>query len=292
MLLELLSVVAPVFLVSLAGMLWVRAGLPFDQATVSRIVLDLASPCLIFASLVTVEVTPASLATMALATCLALASLAIAGALALRLASLPVAPFLGLVIFTNTGNMGIPVSTFAFGEEGTALAVTFFTVSFLVHSLLGVALVSGALSWRPIMRSPLAYAGLAAAVVLVTGLPVPIVVTRTLGLVGDCAVPMMLLMLGASLNHLSVRRLGRATALAALRLGLGTIVGFGVAYALGLTGAARGVLVLECSMPVAVLCYIIAARYDREPIDVAGATVVSTALSLFTLPAVVHLVMR
>jgi predicted permease len=292
MLTELVSVVAPVFLVSLVGMLWVRAGLPFDQPTIGAIVLDLASPCLIFASLVTLDVPPEALARLAGATALAIACLGLFGAIALKLLRLPVAPFLGLVMFTNTGNMGIPVSNFAFGDEGTALAVTFFAVSFVIHSIFGVALVSGEMSMKPMLRSPLAWAALAAVIVLATGIEVPLVITRSMSLIGASAVPIMLLMLGASLNHLSVKRLGRALVLAVLRLGLGAAVGFGVAHLLGLTGAARGVLVLECSMPVAVLCYMIAARYEREPTDVAGATVVSTALSMITLPIVVHLVSR
>jgi hypothetical protein len=78
----------------------------------------------------------------------------------------------------------------------------------------------------------------------------------------------------------------RTIGLALLRLGLGLAVGAGVAEAFGLEGVARGVLILDCTMPVAVLNYLLAERYQRSPADVANLVVVSTLLSLVTLPLI------
>jgi predicted permease len=63
-------------------------------------------------------------------------------------------------------------------------------------------------------------------------------------------------------------------------------VGAGLAELFGLTGAARGVLILDCSMPVAVLNYLLAERYQRSPEQVASLVVLSTLLSLVTLPLI------
>jgi malate permease and related proteins len=52
-----------------------------------------------------------------------------------------------------------------------------------------------------------------------------------------------------------------------------------------MTGAARGVLLIQSAMPVAIFNYLFALRYEREPADVAGMIIITTLLSFLTLPA-------
>jgi predicted permease len=97
-------------------------------------------------------------------------------------------------------------------------------------------------------------------------------------------IPLMLLTLGVSLARLRVPRFSRSLLVALARMGLGFGAGLAVAHVFGLDGVARGVLILDASMPVAVFNYLLAERYDRAPDEVAGAVVVSTLLSFGTLP--------
>ncbi len=66
------------------------------------------------------------------------------------------------------------------------------------------------------------------------------------------------------------------------------IMGFGIgvllATAFRLEGSASGVVILQCSMPAAVFCYLFAQLYDQRPEDVAGAVILSTLISFVTLP--------
>ncbi len=59
----------------------------------------------------------------------------------------------------------------------------------------------------------------------------------------------------------------------------------------GLTGAARGVLILQLVMPVAVTSYLFAERYRAEPDKVAGTVVVSTLISVAAIPAALALLL-
>ncbi|MBX6323857.1 MAG: AEC family transporter, partial [Rhodospirillaceae bacterium] len=102
-------------------------------------------------------------------------------------------------------------------------------------------------------------------------------------------IPLMLLALGVSLARLRVASRGRALALASVRLGGGVVVGVALSWALGLHGAARGVLIIQSAMPVAVFNYLFAQLYRRAPDEVAGAIVTSTAISFLTLPALLLL---
>ena len=60
----------------------------------------------------------------------------------------------------------------------------------------------------------------------------------------------------------------------------------GLAAAFALTGSLRAVLILQCANPVAVYNYLFAQRWNNEPEEVAGVVVLSTLLSLLTIPLV------
>jgi hypothetical protein len=64
-----------------------------------------------------------------------------------------------------------------------------------------------------------------------------------------------------------------------------------VAAALGMSDTSRGVLVIQAAMPVAVFNYLFAQYFKREPEQVAGMVVLSTAASFLTLPLLLWIVL-
>jgi predicted permease len=281
---ELLSVVAPVFFVALVGLGWARSGAHFDEVSISRLVLNVGVPCLLFRSLTSLDVSPFELAQMAGLTVVVMGLFALGGYGILKGIGLPRHTFLGPLIFTNSGNIGIPICLFAFGEPGLALAMTYFAVSATFHVSLGGPLFAGSFSWRPFLRSPLTWAVAITVPVVAFGLPVPTIVARTTTLLGDIAIPLMLLTLGVSLSKMHPDSLGRSLLLAMIRFGLGVAAGFVVTLLLGVEGLTRKVLILQAAMPVGVLNYLFAHRYGRSPEQVASLVLVSTLLSLLTIP--------
>jgi predicted permease len=101
----------------------------------------------------------------------------------------------------------------------------------------------------------------------------------------------MLIAMGVSLARFRITSAGRSVLIAALRLGMGFVVGVGVAELFGLTGVMRGVTILQSAMPVAVFSYLFAVRYNRSPEEVAGTVVISTLLSFASLPALLWYVL-
>ena len=285
MIAELLSVVAPVFLVALVGLAWARSGAHFDEVSISRLVLNVGVPCLLFRSLTTLDVAPFELAEMAGLAIGAMSLFAAGGFTVLKLVRLPAHTFLGPVIFSNSGNLGVPICFFAFGEPGLALGMTYFAVSATFHVSLGGPLFAGTFSWRPFLRSPLTWAVAVTVPVVASGIAVPLWIARTTELLGDIAIPLMLLTLGVSLSRMHPDALGRSLAVALLRFGLGVSAGVLITAALGVDGLTRKVLILQASMPVGVLNYLFAHRYGRSPEQVASLVLVSTALSVLTIPA-------
>ena len=141
------------------------------------------------------------------------------------------------------------------------------------------------------LLTPLVHAVALALLLQAFGIDLPRWAANTTNLLGDCAVPLMLLSLGVALARLRIAGMGRALAMSALRLGLGFGVGVLVAAAMGLEGTIRGVVMLESAMPVAVFNYLWAVRYDTAPEEVAGMVLGSTLLSFVTLPLLLLAVM-
>jgi predicted permease len=285
LILELLGVVAPVFLVALIGLAWARSGAHFDETSISRLVLHVGTPCLLFESLTSVDIPEAALVDMAVLAAAAMTTFAAVGLIALRVMKLPAHTFLGPLVFTNAGNLGLPVCLFAFGESGLALGMAYFAVSSSSHVALGGPLFSGTFSLRPLLRSPLTWAVLITVAVVAFDAPVPRWIARTTGLLGDIAIPLMLLALGVSLFHMRLQSLGRTVALAFLRLGLGVATGVLLTELSGAEGLTRKILILQASMPAGVLNTLFAQRYARSPEQVASVVLVSTLLSVLTIPA-------
>ena len=201
MILELLSVVAPVFIVALIGLAWARSGTHFDEASITRLVLNVGIPCLVFRSLTSLDVPPAELARMAGLAAAVMSMFAVAGFIVLKAMKLPAHTYLGPLVFANSGNIGLPICLFAFGDAGLALGMAYFAVSSTCHVVLGGPLFAGSFSLRPFFRSPLTWAVIITVGVVASSVTVPTWITRTTTLLGDIAIPLMLLTLGVSLSQ-------------------------------------------------------------------------------------------
>lgn len=288
---DLFAIIAPVLIAAGIGFGWGRFGRDFDVEFVTSLVTDVGAPCLIFHTLANLSVAAREFVVMVGAAALVLSLSACAGTAVLRAVRLPLRAFLPSLVFANTGNMGLPLSSLAFGEAGLALAIGVFALSAVAQFTVGAAISSGRLSLRLLARMPLLYALPPALAFMLTGAKPPAWLEATTELIGLMTIPLMLITLGVSVAKLTVASVRRSLALAALKLLLGFSLGIGVAHLFHLEGAARGVLIVQSSMPVAVFNYLFAQRYRRAPEEVAGLVVISTALSFLTLPMLLWFVL-
>lgn len=287
----LFAIIAPVFIIAGIGFGWARAGLPFETAQTTRLVTWIGAPALVVSTLLKTAPGLATLGKIALAAAIIHITMAAVGYIVLRRWALPQRTFLPSVVFGNCGNMGLPLCLFAFGTHGLALAIAFFMVSSVGQLTVGQAIAAGRTSLLTLVRTPIVWAVALAVGLLATGTRLPGWAANTIDVLGQFAIPLMLLALGVSLARLRVRRLGRSITLALLRIGGGMAAGFAVAALLGLHGAERGVVVLQSSMPVAVFNYLFAHYFGNEPEEVAGLVVVSAAISFLVLPALLPVIL-
>ncbi len=292
MLTEILSVVAPLFVCAGIGYLWGRLDKPFDAEMMTGLALQLGVPCLVFSTLTRLEISPAAVAEMAGAFTIALIVFAVLAAGLTRLLDLEPRAFIPALTFRNSGNLGLPVCLFAFGEEGLAYAIGVFTIASLAGLTIGRGIYAGSTAGEALFRNPIFYAIAVSVVFMAAGIAPPAWLSNTVDIVAGMAIPLMVIALGVALSRLRVVGMGRAAMLSAFELAAGFGVGVALAELFGMTGVARGVLIIQCAMPVAVHNYIFAQSYGRSPEMVAAMVVMSTLLGCIALPAVLWFVLR
>ncbi len=288
---DLFAIIAPVFISAGIGFVWAHRGHAYDVDLVTALMTNVGTPCLVFYTLTDAKLDPNIFGSMALMSIGAIASTGLLAILVLRLTGSDIRSFLPSLMFSNCGNMGLPLCLLAFGEEGLALAIVYLTVSVVGQFTLGMMIPSGVVSFAGLIRIPILYSIAAALVLMIMNVDPPAVVSNTTRILGGMTIPIMLITLGVSLARLRIAALPRSTMMSLLRLLMGFGVGVGLSAIIGLDGLERGVLIVQSAMPVAVFNYLFAQRYKRAPEEVAGMVVISTALSFVSLPLLLWFVL-
>lgn len=286
---QLVPIIAPVLLSAALGYGWARLGLPFDREFVTRIVMNIGAPCLVLNGISATGVDSTSFVAMIGAAILLLVVVTAAAAAILGILRQPLRSYLPPVAFGNVGNMGLPLCYFAFGDEGLGLAVGFYLVYSVSQFTVGPLFQGRAAAWRTLITTPAIYAAVLGLLILTTGNSLPLWLGNTVELLSGVAIPLMIIAMGHALGTFTVRRFGISLGMSVLRLVIGFSAGLLLVEILNFEGTMRGVMIIQAAMPVAVFNYLLAARYDRHPDDVAGAIVVSTLISFISLPFLLSL---
>jgi predicted permease len=284
MLQQIFSIIAPVFFIAAIGFVWRQRRMPFDTAMITDLVLYIGAPCLMFSSLLINGPDLEDVIQIIGATLMIAAVVVAISALLLKILRLPFSAFLPPMFVPNVGNMGLPLCLLAFGEEGLALAVAYYAASSVLQFTAGISIASGRISTDVIFRNPIIWAISAAFLLLYADIELPTWIANTTEVLAGFVIPLMLMSLGASLADLKIATFRRSLGLAIWRLVIGFVVGASVASVLGLEGSARGVVIIQSSMPTAVFTYLFATRAGTRPEEVGGIVVISTLLSFATLP--------
>lgn len=289
MLLNILTVIAPVFVCAGIGFTWRKLGHPFDTRMVGALALNLGMPCLVFSSLTRLNVSLTAFAEMVGAYAVVMLCFLFVGLAAIRSLKVPAHTYLPIFTSSNTGNMGLPLCLFAFGSEGLAFGICIFILSSIYSFTVGWSIYAGRLAADVLYNNPLIYAVALALIFMLSDTSPPDWLANTTELISGLAIPLMLVSLGVAIADLRVRRTGKIVIISFIKLVTGFIVGYAVGDILGMEGAARGVLIIGAAMPIAVHNYMFAQRFDRNSDDTAGMIVISTIMSLATLPLLMYL---
>lgn len=293
MLERIVSIITPVILIILVGWLYGRKAHP-DMAGINRATLDVIAPLLVVSAFVSKEFVLADqLALLACAVGVVLGS----GLLALGAARLMGADprtFVPPMMFNNSGNMGLPLSVFAFGPAGLAPAVALFAASNLMHFTLGLKIVNRHASLAQISRNPMVLATIAGVGLSLMrpwfGLPDP--VYQSIKLLGDATVPLMLFALGVRMKDVNLRNWGMGLAGAVICPLAGIACALALAAVVPLTELQRGLLFVFAALPPAVLNFLVADHFRQEPDQVASIVLLGNIAAVVFVPVGLYLGLR
>lgn len=288
---RILEITVPVFGIVLISFAYGRWR-PFDMSAANRLNLVLFIPALIFHAL-TERTGQAHGLGMA-----ALGGLVIV--LGSGLLTLPVARLAGwqprtlvpTAMFNNCGNMGIPLAVFAFGDRALPVAVVLLVVTSTLQFTVGMVLLSGRLDIRGLVRHPMVLATAAGVTAMAFDWHAPALVRPGIEMLGEVAIPLMLVALGMRLAEGGVRhwRIGLAGGVLAPATGLAIALPW--VWLTAPTPALASNLILYAALPPAVMNFMLAEQFRQEPEVVASIVAVGNALALLLVPGVLWWLLR
>jgi predicted permease len=288
----------PIMLIAAAGYVLGKT-LTVDSRTIGRMVFYIFSPLLVFNLMVTSQLNlQQALTTVGYTT----AVIAVMGLIAFilgKIFQLERAHLLAVILtvaFGNTGNYGLPLVKFAFGDEALAIASIFYVTTTILFNTIGVVIASlGHLDLKSailgVFKLPILYAVTVALLVKGFGIQMPLPLSRTIEIAANGAIPAMIILLGLELTRIEWTHSMRAMSVGvATKLLIGPLIGLLLASLFGLQGHTRQGSVIEAAMPAAVATTVVATEYNLEPSLVTAIVFFGTVLSPLTLtPLIVFL---
>ena len=284
--LKLFEVLFPVFFIVGIGFLLGKKNPNFDTSFITTYAGNFGTPALVIFALTAGGVTFDIFKEFFFYALILLSAFGIIGIIFLVLMKKDYIRELPTFILPNTGNMGIPICLFAYGELGMGIAAAISSLVVLLHFTLNIFLAKRAFDFQTIFKSPAFYAVIITVLFLYFDQPFPQFVMNTVMLLAYGMIVMILMSLGIALTQMKVFSFKDAVVTSTGRVILGPIIGFILIKIFGLTGVSAGVVLIQSSMPSAILCYLVASMYSPKEIvdNISSTIVVSTVMSLVTVP--------
>ena len=291
---KLFEVLFPVFFVVGIGYFLGKKNPKIDTSFITNFGANIGSPAIVFYSVTTTGLTFEIFISYFFYYFLAIIGFSFIGLIFLKFLKKDILMELPPFILPNTGNMGLPICLFAYGAQGLGIAGAIASIIILFHFTLGVFLASKKFTLEVITKSPAFYTIIISIIFIYFKFEVPLFIVNTTMLLTYATIFLILMSLGIALTRLKVFSFNHAFISSIARVIIGPLIGFSIIKLFDLSGVAAGVLLIQCSMPSAILNYLVGSIYSPKKIvdNVASMIVVSTILSFITVPIVVFLALK
>jgi predicted permease len=192
--------------------------------------------------------------------------------------------FLPPMMFSNSGNLGLPLAVLAFGEDALPAAVILFIVENTLHFTAGVYMLNHKTHPLSLLRIPMILAAILGLSWSALDIVLPRAIATFIDMLGQVSIPLMLFALGVRMTKVDFSR-WRIGVIGALLCPLsGILIAVALQPLLSLDAKQFGYLILFGALPPAVLNYMVAERYNQEPDQVASIVLLGNMASLITIP--------
>ena len=196
----------------------------------------------------------------------------------------------------NTGFLGVPMLVVLLGEPAVGPVLMVLAIDLIVFSSLITMIITGARHGKisvgallkGLLKNPMIVSMVAGLLWAGLHIPMPAPLQEFVSILGAAATPGALFAIGASLADKNAERLGPAAWLSFAKLVLHPLaIAVAALWVFDVEPYAAGVMISAAALPVAGNVYILASHYNVAPQRVSAAILISTAISILTIPAVI-----
>ncbi len=294
LIIKLIDVLFPVFLIIGIGYWYGKKDPKFNTKFITTFAGNFGLPAIIFYSLTSTNISIELFLRFSYYITLYVLIFAFIGIFILKILNKDIYRLLPPLILPNTGNMGMPLCLFAYGQLGLAIATAATAMILVFHFSVNILLASKKFSIKPLLTCIPVYALLVSLIFVYFKIQSPKFLENATFLIGYSTIFLVLMSLGVALSKLKVFSFKETLIYSLTRVVIGPIVGFGFVKFFNLTGVEAGVMFIQASMPSAVLSYLVSKIYSPKKISdsVASTVALSTFLSFFTLIVVVFISLK
>ena len=186
-------------------------------------------------------------------------------------------------IFGITKNVEVPSSQFRHALDGGVMLVV---VGNILCFTLGVYIYSGRVHWLDVLKTPILIAVLVGFVFSTLQWSIPQFVRTPLSMLGQVAIPLMLFSLGVRLTRVSLNDSKQGLVMGLLCPIVGVLCALALAQIIPLSDIHRNTLILFGVLPPAVVNFMLAEQYSRQPTQVASMVMIGNLISLLSIPLI------
>jgi len=284
------SIVAPLFIIAAIGYFYGSRVRPEMRIT-NQLIMDIFMPALIFHVMVQEDFYPGQYLNLVLAgTILMLLSGVVAFALS-RFLDFSWRAFIPSAMFSNWANLGLPLYVLSLGDEALGAGVMLVVAGNLLCFTIGTYIYSGKLTGFEVLKTPIIIAVFLGGAINALGLKLPSAIDLPIEMLGQVAIPLMLFSLGVRLTRVSWNDSKAGLVMAAFCPIVGVSLALVICQIVPLNTLHQSILILFGALPPAVINFMLAEQYNREPEAVASMVLIGNIASVVSLPIALWLVL-
>ncbi|WP_226037243.1 AEC family transporter [Aquibacillus saliphilus] len=204
--------------------------------------------------------------------------------------------------FMNNGNYGTPLVLIVFGETGLHYAIILMVLQQLIMSTIGiyVAAKGGSngkgMNFSPlkeVIKVPIVYGAVLGICLKITDVSIGSELMTAVNMVSDATIPTIMIVLGMQLAKITLKKLefGKLTFSLMIKLVIAPIIAYLITILLPVDEVVKDILILMAAMPTAANTTMYALQFDVKPEFVSSVTLISTLLSIVTIPIILAIIL-
>ena len=290
MLIEVFNVLMPLFLIAAVGYLFGLRVRP-DMHMTNRLIMDVFMPALIFHVMIQDDFHPSETFVLVMAGVILMLASGVIAFFTAKALGFSWRGFVAPAMFSNWGNIGLPLYVFALGEHTLGAGVMLVVVGNVLCFSLGIYIFSGRTSLLAIFKIPIVIAVVLGSLIAALDISLPVALVLPIDMLGRVAIPLMLFSLGVRLTRVSRGNLRQGLVMAVFCPLVGVALALLLIQIFPLSPVHQNILILFGALPPAVVNFMLAEQYDCEPDAVASMVLIGNVGALISLPLVLYYVL-